>query len=647
MKKKTDYLTTAEKTKIAKRRKFAVDFAKVYPGCFIATGLLTVFAIFMTGDFTAAFTSERAAATAGVFVLNEVLVGFMIASTHAAAEDRRFPVRNVLLSFVMLAVAYMACLTTSRFLNIFALPMCLVALVLTELSGRRTSSVTSLVLAAMLCVVFIHGERYPDTMLPEVILSVVGNFTAALAATMLVDKHLARLPFVLAALGATALGIVPVFAGTLVMGDISIALLFNVLWSYGASVGAVLVFMPIVAVLEGVFNIADDFRLNELTNLNQPLLKRLASEAPGTFNHSLVVGNLSEACAGAIGENPHMARAAAYYHDIGKLKAPVYFSENQSGYNPHDELIPEVSVSMITSHTVFGEILAKQYRLPPEIVAVCKEHHGTSPVGYFYRKALNLTEEGDLSVSNYTYPGPKPQTKIAAIVMIADTVEAACRAYMPDSQEGFVERVNKLVDEKAAAGSVRRVSHHHEGPLRHQDHHHRDFAAGAARQSFLREEEGMIEFTGARFAERRLIRKVEKAVYAELGQTDIFERGPRRHGRRDGAASSTARRGEWTPRRTSSPSPISKGLKLPVTDGGLLRRGVRRQTGGAGQHHDLLPARALCRRRSTVTPTSVSWASSPVTGCCTCSASTTSTPRTSGVMRAVTDKVMERVELTR
>ena len=107
---------------------------------------------------------------------------------------------------------------------------------------------------------------------------------------------------------------------------------------------------------------------------------------------------------------------------------------------------------MITSHTVFGEILAKQYRLPPEIVAVCREHHGTSPVGYFYRKALNLTEEGDLSVSNYIYPGPKPQTKIAAIVMIADTVEAACRAYMPDTQEGFVERVNKLVDEKLQLG---------------------------------------------------------------------------------------------------------------------------------------------------------------------------------------------------
>ncbi|MEG2688545.1 MAG: HD domain-containing protein, partial [Clostridia bacterium] len=139
---------------------------------------------------------------------------------------------------------------------------------------------------------------------------------------------------------------------------------------------------------------------------------------------------------------------AAYYHDIGKLKAPVYFSENQSTYNPHDELIPEVSVSMITSHTVFGEILAKQYRLPPEIVAICREHHGTTPVGYFYRKALTLTEEGGLAVDNYKYSGPMPQTKIAAIIMISDTVEAALRSYMPDTKEEFEKRINKLVDEK-------------------------------------------------------------------------------------------------------------------------------------------------------------------------------------------------------
>ncbi|MCM1393644.1 MAG: HD domain-containing protein, partial [[Eubacterium] siraeum] len=138
----------------------------------------------------------------------------------------------------------------------------------------------------------------------------------------------------------------------------------------------------------------------------------------------------------------------AYYHDIGKLKAPLYFSENQSDYNPHDELIPEVSVSMITSHTLFGEILAKQNRLPKEVVDICRQHHGTSPVGYFYRKALSLNEDEQLAMEKYKYSGPKPQTKIAAIVMITDTVEAAIRAYIPNSLEEYESRIDALVDEK-------------------------------------------------------------------------------------------------------------------------------------------------------------------------------------------------------
>lgn len=234
---------------------------------------------------------------------------------------------------------------------------------------------------------------------------------------------------------------------TLASGDTSMNLLWDVVWSYGANIAASLVFMPLVAIFEGMFNIADDFRLNELCNLSNPLLKRLASEAPGTFNHSLVVGNLAEACASAIGENPNMARCAAYYHDIGKLKAPIYFSENQSSYNPHDELIPEVSVSMITSHTLFGEIWqTKQTSKGNRRNMQRTPRHFAG--GLFYRKALTLKEEGDLAVDKYTYAGPKPQTKIAAIIMIADTIEAAMRAYMPDTKEEFEARINKLVDEK-------------------------------------------------------------------------------------------------------------------------------------------------------------------------------------------------------
>lgn len=330
--------------------------------------------------------------------------------------------------------------------NEYAMPIALATLVLIELIDRRTSTLATAVLSILIVAAFMIDTVRFD--LAVIMASVICNALCAVLVDFYEKKHLTRLKFLLVSM-ATPLLMQPfVLLFTLLSKDVGMNLLWHVVWSYGANVAASLIFMPLVAIFEGVFNIADDFRLNELCNLSNPLLKRLASEAPGTFNHSLVVGNLAEACATAIGENPNMARCAAYYHDIGKLKAPIYFSENQSSYNPHDELIPEVSVSMITSHTLFGEILAKQNRLPKEIVAICREHHGTSPVGYFYRKALTLKEEGDLAVDKYTYAGPKPQTKIAAIIMIADTIEAAMRAYMPDTKEEFEARINKLVDEK-------------------------------------------------------------------------------------------------------------------------------------------------------------------------------------------------------
>ena len=352
----------------------------------------------------------------------------------------------------MVTVTYIVAVSTCARLNVYVLPLSLCALVLSEVSNRRNAVSVTLITGGMVLLLFISGVNDYTPHMSDITVSVLGAFVTSLTVSELKNRHLSRFWFILSA-SAASLVVVPfIVLCNLAMGIRDISLLYNPLWAYCAAVGAVVVFTPLVAVFEGVFNIADDFRLDELTNLNQPLLKRLASEAPGTFNHSLVVGNLSEACAQAIGENPHLARAAAYYHDIGKLKAPIYFSENQSDYNPHDELVPEVSASMITAHTVFGEILAKQYRLPAEVIAVIREHHGTSPVGYFYRKALDFTEERDVAVGNYQYPGPKPQSKIAAIIMIADTVEAAMRAYTPPEKEEFEKRVGKLVDEKLTLG---------------------------------------------------------------------------------------------------------------------------------------------------------------------------------------------------
>lgn len=443
-------LSLQEKKKALARREFMRCTGICIAPLLVSVVGMTLFSIYMSGNFEQAFQPNEALSTAGRFVSVFLVMVLLYSGIYSYTEKKSLCVRNVILVLMMVTITFFACVATSKFFNIYAMPIALATLVIIELLDRRTAALSTVVIAVLLIMPYLFRPDVSLDVLGEALASIICNAGGAVIINFYVDKHFSRLKFLLISLAVAWVAQPLVVTFTLASRDFSINLLFNVLWSYGANVAAILVFMPLVAIFEGAFNIADDFRLNELCNLSNPLLKRLASEAPGTFNHSLVVGNLAEACATAIGENPNMARCAAYYHDIGKLKAPIYFSENQSTYNPHDELIPEVSVSMITSHALFGEILAKQNRLPPEIVAVCREHHGTAPVGYFYRKALTLKEEGELAVDKYTYPGPKPQTKIAAIIMICDTVEAAVRAYTPENVVEFEERINKLVDEKLA-----------------------------------------------------------------------------------------------------------------------------------------------------------------------------------------------------
>ncbi len=447
-------MSLAERNRRINKRQFWQGYFRCLPVTLFMIGAMTLFAIFMTGNFLGAFTEEYAAETAGKFVTMAILFFGLYAGLYTLSNGKKFMVSNFLLVSILIAVTYIVCMSTIRFLNVYAVPLALVVLVVVELVDRRTALFALATTTIMLLVSCVFTDQLAggELLLGEVVASIIWSCISAVGVIFFTDKHLTRLKFLIRSLLASLIAIPLVIISTLAAGDLNIQVLFNVLWHYGAAVASILVFMPIVTVLESAFNIADDFRLDELTNLSQPLLKRLASEAPGTFNHSLVVGNLAEACANSIGENPHLAKCAAYYHDIGKLKAPIYFSENQSNYNPHDELIPEVSVSMITSHTLFGEILAKQYRLPPEIVAVCREHHGTTPVGYFYRKALAFTEDAQLPSVDYAYSGPKPQSKVAAIVMISDTVEAALRANMPETKEAFEEKIDGLVQEKMNAG---------------------------------------------------------------------------------------------------------------------------------------------------------------------------------------------------
>ena len=216
--------------------------------------------------------------------------------------------------------------------------------------------------------------------------------------------------------------------------------------SFGAAGGLItpIIVSGIFPVFEYTFNITTDMKLLEMGNLNNPLLKELAIKAPGTYHHSIVVSSLAEAAASAIGANSLVAKVGSYYHDIGKIKKPMYFVENQAdGINPHDKLKPSMSALIIMNHVKYGVEIAKKYKLGSSIIDIIQEHHGTTLIKYFYNRAketgLNPKEE------NFRYPGPKPQTKEAGIIMIADEVEAASKTLSNPTAKHLEEYIKKIM----------------------------------------------------------------------------------------------------------------------------------------------------------------------------------------------------------
>jgi hypothetical protein len=208
-------------------------------------------------------------------------------------------------------------------------------------------------------------------------------------------------------------------------------------------------FAPVV---EMTLAYTTDIKLLELANLDRPILRKLMLAAPGTYHHSVIVGTLGEAAAAAIGANPLLAKVSGYYHDIGKIEKPLYFIENQgTGKNRHNKLAPSMSSLIITSHVRDGVETAKQHRLGKPIGDIIQQHHGTSLITYFYEKAKRLKGEGAVNVEHFRYPGPKPQTKEAGLVLLADSVEASSRSLenpTPARIKGLVQRIinNVLLD---------------------------------------------------------------------------------------------------------------------------------------------------------------------------------------------------------
>ena len=211
------------------------------------------------------------------------------------------------------------------------------------------------------------------------------------------------------------------------------------------------------AVLGNLFGIMTVFQLLELANPSNRLLRRLLLETPGTYHHSVMVGNLAERAAETIGADPLLARVAAYYHDIGKMKNPLAFVENQAGaHNIHDDLNAETSARIIAGHIRDGIDLAYEHGLPVQVVGYIPQHHGTSVMAYFHQKALREVggREDLVDERTYRYPGPKPQTREAAILMLADGVEASVRSLDEKDEESIRAMVDRIVDARVEDGQL-------------------------------------------------------------------------------------------------------------------------------------------------------------------------------------------------
>jgi len=211
----------------------------------------------------------------------------------------------------------------------------------------------------------------------------------------------------------------------------------------------------VLGLFEKMFDMTTDVTLLELSDLNHPLLKRLSLEAPGTFHHSMVVGNLAEAAAKVINANSLLARVGSYYHDIGKMEKPEYFVENQmDAANRHEMLSPNMSALILSSHVKNGVEMARRYGIPKVIRDFIPEHHGTNTMTYFYKKALENAGEKAVNEADFKYPGPKPQSKETGIVMLADTVEAATRSLTNPTPSKIRAFVEDLVDKRFEDGQL-------------------------------------------------------------------------------------------------------------------------------------------------------------------------------------------------
>ena len=357
-------------------------------------------------------------------------------------------------AFVLL-IAGVLTLTLSmlvgRYISVSAMPVMLAAMLVVNLLGARPAYVINLALSMLITFLTVAGPGLETSqMLSVLLMTNVGGMLSI----CLMRRNPARVfVFFTGLIVGVADFVVQLCVGTLISGSLT-GMLSSASYTILGSVTAAILCVGLQPILEAAFNLVTPAKLIELSNPNHPLLRRLMIETPGTYHHSMIVANLAEAAAEAIGADAVLVRVGAYYHDIGKLVRPLYFKENQIGENPHDKTDPRVSTAILTEHTRDGVELAKKHRLPEPIIDMIQQHHGDTVAMYFYAKTVKQMGEENVDINDFRYDGPKPQTAEAAILMLSDTVEAAVRSIPEPTQAKISAMIRKLVRGKMEDGQL-------------------------------------------------------------------------------------------------------------------------------------------------------------------------------------------------
>ncbi len=380
-----------------------------------------------------------------LFVVFSVIVLTVTAVLYFYSQNRNLikKSKNITMLYVAVILSMVASYLFGT-ISVYLRPVALCALLALVLTDKRTAVFINCVYAIymllldILCTTFVGNGNY-------VLTSLVLCFSVGILSIFAVDGEGSRGKVLVVGFLLS----IPTVATAIIIEPLTEfkEVLLPILYALGSGILSTCLLTILLPFFEVLFGALTNFRLAELTDHKSRLIKELSVIAPGTFSHTIIVAMLAEACGNAIGENPLLVRACAYYHDMGKLKNPEMFTENQSGKNPHDALSPELSTDIIRSHARDGADLIRKRRLPEAFADAAEQHHGTLPIRFFYMKASKFTD-GKLNLENFSYYGPKPQNKINAIIMICDACEAKVRTLANRTHENVDKAVKEIIEER-------------------------------------------------------------------------------------------------------------------------------------------------------------------------------------------------------